>query len=206
MVKTTYLVDSENPGGLTFLCEKAPHIVQPEDELYVFLSQNSSHKCIAAMENLAVNNIKFQIVKPGSQSMDFNLVSMLGFSLARRPKRAYVIASNDRGYDTTVAMWETKGFQVTRMDAGSDVTVETMPMTLKSPDKVCNGIQSVAKLMSAHSITECSPRQMYKAYQSGNPQTYLHNTCGLTNQAITKIFKKLPKADRKVIREFCLKG
>ena len=120
-----YLIDYENTGvkglaGIEKLNEEDQIILFygpktgsiPFDE-HVKISQTASH----------VEYIK--TTKTAKNYLDFQLVTYLGYLIARSSIREYHIVSKDSGYDSVIDFWSKKGLVMKRQDAiaGEDKTV-----------------------------------------------------------------------------------
>ena len=102
-----YLVDSENVGDIW-----VPLLVssQEDDEVLVFYTTKSPHMNYENVRMLKETEKEADFIKcfEGSNALDFQLVSELGYRLSQNADREYVIVSNDTGFDAAVRYWSTR--------------------------------------------------------------------------------------------------
>lgn len=109
-----YLVDSENVGDIW-----VPLLVssQEDDEVLVFYTTKSPHMNYENVRMLKETEKEADFIKcfEGSNALDFQLVSELGYRLSQNAAREYVIVSNDTGFDAAVRYWSTREMPVSRL-------------------------------------------------------------------------------------------
>ena len=109
-----YLVDSENVGDIW-----VPLLVssQEDDEVLVFYTTKSPHMNYENVRMLKETEKEADFIKcfEGSNALDFQLVSELGYRLSQNAAREYVIVSNDTGFDAAVRYWSTRKMPVSRL-------------------------------------------------------------------------------------------
>ena len=109
-----YLVDSENVGDIW-----VPFLVssQEDDEVLVFYTTKSPHMNYENVRMLKETEKEADFIKcfEGSNALDFQLVSELGYRLSQNADREYVIVSNDTGFDAVVRYWSTRKMPVSRL-------------------------------------------------------------------------------------------
>lgn len=109
-----YLVDSENVGDIW-----VPLLVssQEDDEVLVFYTAKSPHMNYENVRMLKETEKEADFIKcfEGSNALDFQLVSELGYRLSQNADREYVIVSNDTGFDAAVRYWSTRKMPVSRL-------------------------------------------------------------------------------------------
>lgn len=117
-MKKIYLVDSENVGDIW-----VPLLVasQAEDEVIVFYTQKSPHMNYENVRMLKETDKEADFIKcfEGSNALDFQLVSELGYRLHENRECDYVIVSNDTGFDAVVRYWSQRKMPVSRL-SGKD--------------------------------------------------------------------------------------
>ena len=113
-----YLIDSENVGDFWI-----PLLELPVDraELIVFYTKNSPHMSYDSLIKLKESDRKVTFIKcyEGTNALDFQLCSELGFLIAQNPGDEFIIVTNDTGYDAAVKYWRRKEYSVKRI-AGKD--------------------------------------------------------------------------------------
>lgn len=109
-----YLVDSENVGDIW-----VPLLVssQEDDEVLVFYTTKSPHMNYENVRMLKETEKEADFIKcfEGSNALDFQLVSELGYRLSQNATREYVIVSNDTGFDAAVRYWSARKMPVSRL-------------------------------------------------------------------------------------------
>lgn len=113
-MKKIYLVDSENVGDVW-----VPLLVssQPEDMVLVFYTQKSPHMNYENVRMLKETEKEAVFIKcfEGSNALDFQLVTELGYRLREDADSEYVIVSNDTGFDAAVRYWTARRQPVSRL-------------------------------------------------------------------------------------------
>ena len=109
---TTYLVDYENVkgdglNGINNLTEK--------DKVHIFYSENADRLTFGLHKRLneASCKIYYQRVEVGRKNaLDFQLVSYLGYLIAKDEKEEYALVTTDNGYTSVVQFWQKKTHKV----------------------------------------------------------------------------------------------
>ena len=113
-MKRIYLVDSENVGDIW-----VPLLVasQPDEEVIVFYTQKSPHMNYENVRLLKETEKEAEFIKcfEGSNALDFQLVTQLGYMLCENQENCYVIVSNDTGFDAAVRYWKQRNMPVQRI-------------------------------------------------------------------------------------------
>lgn len=135
-----FLVDSENVNDNWLMLFD---MADEDDEIIVFYTKKSPHmsymSVIRLMENNKIN-IRFEESYEGTNALDFQLVSYMGYLMGRNDTHSennssatpivtdtadvsaascadeYIIMSNDTGYDPAVRFWKDKGYAVRRFN------------------------------------------------------------------------------------------
>ena len=113
-----YLIDSENVGDFWI-----PLLDLPADKarLIVFYTKNSPHMSYDSLIKLKESDRTVTFIKcyEGTNALDFQLCTELGFLIAGNPGDEFIIVTNDTGYDAAVKYWRRKEYSVKRI-AGKD--------------------------------------------------------------------------------------
>ena len=113
-----YLIDSENVGDFWI-----PLLELPADqaELIVFNTKNSPHMSYDSLIKLKESDRTVTFIKcyEGTNALDFQLCSELGYLIAVNKGDDFIIVTNDTGYDAAVKYWRHKEYSVKRI-AGKD--------------------------------------------------------------------------------------
>ena len=90
---------------------------QEDDEVLVFYTTKSPHMNYENVRMLKETEKEADFIKcfEGSNALDFQLVSELGYRLSQNADREYVIVSNDTGFDAAVRYWSTRKMPVSRL-------------------------------------------------------------------------------------------
>ena len=113
-----YLIDSENVGDFWI-----PLLELPADqaELIVFYTKNSPHMSYDSLIKLKESDRTVTFIKcyEGTNALDFQLCTELGYLIAMNKGDDFIIVTNDTGYDAAVKYWRRKEYSVKRI-AGKD--------------------------------------------------------------------------------------
>lgn len=119
-----YLIDYENTGvkGLAGI-EK----LNEEDQIILFYGPKTGS--IPFDEHVKISQAASHVeyiktTKTAKNYLDFQLVTYLGYLIARSSIREYHVVSKDSGYDSVIDFWSKKGLVMKRQDtiAGEDKT------------------------------------------------------------------------------------
>ena len=114
-IPTVYLVDSENVNDVWI---RLVTNMEPQDEILVFYTEKSPHMSyekVIELTRLSDRPIRWIKCVEGSNALDFQLVTELGARVATQPGYAFVIVSNDNGFDAAVKYWTQREKDVRRM-------------------------------------------------------------------------------------------
>ena len=110
----TYFIDSENVGDnwISLLSS-----VTVEDEILVFYTANSPHMNYRNLILLKESDARVSFIEcfEGSNALDFQLCTELGYRLSGIGDGDFIIVSNDTGYDAIVKYWKKRDVSVRRM-------------------------------------------------------------------------------------------
>lgn len=109
-----YLIDSENVGDFWI-----PLLDLPAEkmELVVFYTRNSPHMSYDSLIRLKESDRKVTFIKcyEGTNALDFQLVSELGYRICENEDGRFVIVTNDTGFDAAVKYWRRRKKTVKRI-------------------------------------------------------------------------------------------
>lgn len=109
-----YLIDSENVGDFWI-----PLLDLPGEkmELVVFYTRNSPHMSYDSLIKLKESDRKVTFIKcyEGTNALDFQLVSELGYRICDNEDGRFVIVTNDTGFDAAVKYWRRRKKTVKRI-------------------------------------------------------------------------------------------
>lgn len=117
--KTIYFVDSENVNEKWI---EALTDIKKSDEIIVFYTEKSTHASYENISKIADGDVNLNWVKcfTGTNALDFQLSTELGYRIAKGERNTFVIISNDKGYDAIVNYWVVKGIKVSRLGVEMD--------------------------------------------------------------------------------------
>lgn len=107
-----YFIDTENVGdkwfGLLDKCKK-------KDRIITFYTENHSKR----LEDFLLRQVNHPRViwlecTPGNNALDYQLIGVLAYLIAKHPRASFCIYSNDKGYQKTVDFWKNRGIQICR--------------------------------------------------------------------------------------------
>lgn len=106
-----YLIDTENvQTKFVQLIDR----LNNEDTIMLFMNKDKHNMSLHIDDVLNINskNVTIEIVdccsgKAKKNSLDFQLVSYLGYIISKQGNQRYVIVSNDSGFDPVVEFWRT---------------------------------------------------------------------------------------------------
>ena len=109
-----YFIDSENVGDFWIPLLDLP---AEKTELIVFYTRNSPHMSYESLIKLKESDRKVTFIKcyEGTNALDFQLVSELGFHICQDEDDRFVIVTNDTGFDAAVKYWRRKKKSVKRI-------------------------------------------------------------------------------------------
>lgn len=100
-----FLIDFENmrSEGL-----RGIDTLTSEDTVVIFYSNNADSLTFAAhamIMSSKANVIYYKIKRGGKNALDFQLISCLGYMLAKEPDAEFYVISKDTGYDFAIEFW-----------------------------------------------------------------------------------------------------
>ena len=109
-----YLIDSENVGDFWIPLLDLP---ADETELIVFYTRNSPHMSYESLIKLKESDRTVTFIKcyEGTNALDFQLVSELGYRIGNDEDGRFVIVTNDTGFDAAVKYWRRRKKSVKRV-------------------------------------------------------------------------------------------
>lgn len=114
MKRKYYLIDTENVGDRWYkLIEK----LQKKDRVISFYTQNHSkrmEKCL--FKQVRNNKILWIECTAGSNALDYQLIGVLSYLIAKHPKSSFCIYSNDKDYKSTVDFWQSQGVDISQKE------------------------------------------------------------------------------------------
>lgn len=109
-----YLIDFENVASNGF---EGLELLDDGSELLIFYSEQHSTISITVHQELERSRIRktyMPIKTGGKNALDFQLVSWLGYEIAKNGVEQFVIISKDTGFDAVVDFWQKRNVNVSR--------------------------------------------------------------------------------------------
>ena len=122
---TIYYIDSENVGdGWIELLEE---VADSDSKFLVFYTKNTPRIAYPQAIQLMEANIKPEFIKcyEGSNGLDFQLVSYLGYELCANNSNEMIIVSKDTGFDAVVNFWTERDMKVKRIKPSNSTGSKT---------------------------------------------------------------------------------
>lgn len=172
-----YLVDYENVNkdGLNGIGK-----LDSNNSVYIFYSEKADSMTFGLHRRLMETkaNVEFFKVTVGTKnSLDFQLVSFLGYKIAKNEEENYVIVSKDTGYNSVVEFWSRKKISISRWES---IKCDTQHSTEILLEKVTDALGSE---LSKYAQCAC------KAIQSSSSKLEVNNY----------LSKNLPQDDRQYV-------
>ena len=113
-MKRIYFIDSENVGDSWL-----PLLVREEDDILVFYTSKSPYMSYDGLVMLKESPKDVTFIKcfEGTNALDFQLCSELGYRLNSDKADEFIIITNDTGYDAAVKYWQKKEYPVRRVQS-----------------------------------------------------------------------------------------
>lgn len=191
-MKRIYLVDSENVGDIW-----VPLLVasQPDEEVIVFYTQKSPHMNYENVRLLKETEKEAEFIKcfEGSNALDFQLVTQLGYMLCENQEKCYVIVSNDTGFDAAVRYWKQRNMPVQRISG------KELSRRLQQKTKTAEFLEN-----STEAATEQTAEFLKHETEAATGQTaefLKHKTEAATEQTAESMKKETVTAEEQVQTE-----
>ena len=127
-MRKTYFIDSENVGDnwISLL-----NIITPEDKLIVFFTQKSPHMNYKNVILLKQSDKKITFIEccEGTNALDFQLCTELGYRMHELTEEEFIIVSNDTGFDAIVKYWSKQNKPIKRITSKSCTITEPTQLT-----------------------------------------------------------------------------
>lgn len=124
--RTIWYLDAENIGYKEWL--EITGNMGKGDTLGIFYTENAEILTLDTLKELnakgiTVTPVKCFMGKKKSSGLDFQLASVLGYTIAKcGTKCRYRIIARDRDYDAVIAYWDTQGADIRRVSPENDGT------------------------------------------------------------------------------------
>ena len=166
-----YFIDSENVGDFWISLLDLP---AEQTELIVFYTRNSPHMSYDSLIRLKESDRKVTFIKcyEGTNALDFQLVTELGYQISQNEGDSFVIVTNDTGFDAAVKYWKRNRKSVKRITGKECKNLERRRKEdleeRNSPDRFRSSISSSAKSDARPDIDEETAASSGSADSSGS--------------------------------------
>ncbi len=180
--KTIYFIDSENVNDNWI--DTIPEI-KKSDEIKVFYTEKSTNVSYEKFSKIADGGASLNWIKcfTGQNALDFQLVTDLGYSVAKGVKDTFVIISNDKGYDAVVNYWVVKGINISR------VGVE-----MESPKKQKRRVATKVKAVKKVALKKENKKQEEKKKETKKRESNKQNNKEVANSP-KSLWKRKPSSE-----------
>lgn len=112
MKRRYYLIDTENVGDKW---SDLPKKARKKDRIITFYTEHHS-KHLEGYLTKQIHNPKILWLEctAGYNALDYQLIGVLTYLIAKHPKASFCIYSNDKGYQGTVDFWKDRGIEITQ--------------------------------------------------------------------------------------------
>ena len=131
-----------------------PHKIRKKDKIVTFYTENHS-KSLEKFLSKQIHNPKILWLEcaTGYNALDYQLIGVLSYLIAKHPKASFYIYSNDKDYYATIDFWKNRGIKICQK--GYDVSKKKKSKKKKS--KTAQGKEKVwvqKKLTEEQYVTE----------------------------------------------------
>ena len=107
-----YLIDTENVGDRWL---ELPGKLKKKEQIITFYTENhSKHMEKFLMKHNHNPKIQWLECAAGSNALDYQLIGVLSYLIARHPNASFCIFSNDRDYQNTIDFWKSRNIDISQ--------------------------------------------------------------------------------------------
>lgn len=182
-----YLIDYENVNadGLAGINQ-----LDESDTIILFYSMNSNTLTFSLHKSLTETKARLEYVevKAGTKnSLDFQLVSYLGYLIAKDQKSDYVIVSKDNGFSSTVAFWQNRKVEVSLARDLQNVRRESVEKELQKAIPDFEGdIPKITSILVKHNAKQSINAALVKEFGSEKAGTIYKSIRPLLASVVSK--------------------
>ncbi|NLW69796.1 MAG: hypothetical protein GX061_01755 [Eubacteriaceae bacterium] len=146
-----YLVDYEN---VTLKGLAGVEKLTEEDSVHIFYSEKANNITFAMHKLINESHAKIDYVNVttgGKNSLDFQLITFLGYLIAKNEREEFFLVTKDNGFNSTAAFWEQRGVRVSLANNLMRQTVSETEKKLESliPD-FKDDIPAICKMLEQY--------------------------------------------------------
>lgn len=107
-----YLIDTENVGDRWL---DMPGKIRRKDRIIAFYTEHhSKHLEDFLMKQVHNPKILWLECAAGNNALDYQLIGVLSYLVAKHPKASFCIYSNDKDYQSAIDFWKSRGIKICR--------------------------------------------------------------------------------------------
>ncbi len=107
-----YLIDTENVGDRWL---DMPGKIRRKDRIIAFYTEHhSKHLEEFLMKQVHNPKILWLECAAGNNALDYQLIGVLSYLVAKHPKASFCIYSNDKDYQSAIDFWKSRGIKIRR--------------------------------------------------------------------------------------------
>lgn len=112
MGRKYYLIDTENVGDRWL---DMPGKIRRKDRIIAFYTEHhSKHLEEFLMKQVHNPKILWLECAAGNNALDYQLIGVLSYLVAKHPKASFCIYSNDKDYQSAIDFWKSRGIKIRR--------------------------------------------------------------------------------------------
>lgn len=112
MKRQYYLIDTENVGDRWFDLLKK---LNKKDRIIIFYTENhSKHLEEYLFQHIYNPNVLWLVCMSGNNALDYQLIGVLSYLIAKHSNDSFCIFSNDKDYQGTIEFWKSRGIKISR--------------------------------------------------------------------------------------------
>ena len=106
------MIDTENVGNRWF---DMPKKIRRKDRIITFYTEHHSKNLEEFLMKQVYNpKILWLECATGNNALDYQLIGVLSYLIAKHPKASFCIYSNDKDYHATVDFWKSRGIKISQ--------------------------------------------------------------------------------------------
>lgn len=156
------MVDTENVGDRWF---DMPKKIRRKDRIITFYTEHhSKHLEEFLMKQVHNPKILWLECAAGNNALDYQLIGVLSYLVAKHPKASFCIYSNDKDYHSAVDFWKSrgikicqKGFEIKNKKKAKKKKVQkkqNRELKISPPEKVIPAAAAVEECLGQGKLTE----------------------------------------------------
>ncbi len=199
-MRTIYYVDAENVGAA--LIQMLSEALIDKSVFSIFYTNNMSKLNMEDLSLLDKHKIKVRYIRchTGKNALDFQLISTLGYSIAKAGRKCqYIIISNDTGYDTAIKYWVGYGYSVRRVPIITESSSDKV--NSEETDKESSERERMYAALRKRGVTDGECLVVYNAFVNHKSEDLQHRMSNIR----CDIFDRFPLEQSNTLWRRCHK-